>query len=201
MSLIKIVERQGILHIVSRKVIKTRGFFKNSKQMRTDSNTYYNAIAPSYSNLHKDEQTKKLEFIWEKINDNISTSETILDVGCGTGISTHFFAEKGFQIIGIDPAIELLNNKVTDKQLIKAPAENIPFEDNSFDIVISLTAIQNFSDVKKGLTEIKRVGKAKFMLTFLAENKRELELQNSIKEVFPEHKHFIERDNIFLIGF
>lgn len=167
----------------------------------TTSNEYYNAIAQSYSDLHKDEQIKKLEFIWDKIKDSVKENKTILDVGCGTGISTQFFFNKGFGIVGIDPAKELLNNTVNAQlDLIRAPAESIPFKNNSFDIIISLTAIQNFTDVKKGLQEIKRVGKDKFILTFLAEKEREKELTNFMTEVFPDHTHFKERDNIFLIG-
>ena len=164
-------------------------------------NNYYNTIAPSYSKLHYSEQIKKLEFIWEKIQDLIDINETILDVGCGTGISTEFFNKKGFLIKGIDPAIELLNNKITKLELFEAMAENLPFENDSFEIVVSLTAIQNFNDIKKGLKEIKRVGKNKFILTFLAENEREKELKEIMKEIFPKHKHFKKRDNIYLIGF
>ena len=47
----------------------------------------YNKIAKSYNELHKEEQIKKLEIIKK----NIKIIPPLLDVGCGTGISTNYF--------------------------------------------------------------------------------------------------------------
>jgi len=132
--------------------------------------SYYNEISSGYNRLYKDEQVHKLQTIWQignamQLFENI---KTILDVGCGTGISSDFFTEKGFNVTGIDPAEKLLEqNTAHISTLCQAYAENIPFKDNAFDVVISVTAIQNFTDIQKGLDEIKRVGKHAFVLTFL----------------------------------
>ena len=47
----------------------------------------YNHIAKSYNELHKEEQIKKLDIIKK----NIKIISPLLDVGCGTGISTNYF--------------------------------------------------------------------------------------------------------------
>ena len=47
----------------------------------------YSEIASSYNELYKDEQIKKLSMIKR----NIKIAPVLLDVGCGTGISTNYF--------------------------------------------------------------------------------------------------------------
>jgi demethylmenaquinone methyltransferase/2-methoxy-6-polyprenyl-1,4-benzoquinol methylase len=131
--------------------------------------SYYDGIAPGYDALYGEEQLKKLETMWQ-VGQSMGLFDevkTILDVGCGTGISSDFFAKKTFAVTGIDPAEKLLEQNKSDvSTLLHTPAETIPFDDNSFDLVISVTAIQNFDDLQRGLAEIKRVGK-RFILTFL----------------------------------
>ena len=40
------------------------------------------------------------------------------------------------------------NGKGVKSKLIQVAAEDIPFADNSFDIVFSMTVIQNFDDIE-----------------------------------------------------
>src|SRR3989338_6779840 len=49
----------------------------------------YKHIAKSYNELHQEEQLKKLAIIKQ----NIKIIPPLLDIGCGTGISTNYFAE------------------------------------------------------------------------------------------------------------
>ena len=76
-----------------------------------------------------------------------------LDVGCGTGISSELFSD----VIGVDPSEELL--KYNKHKCFKASAEDLPFPDDSFVNIISITAIHNFNDIEQGLREMRRVGK------------------------------------------
>lgn len=148
--------------------------------------SYYDEIAPGYDELHKQEQLNKLNYILAKLpSDFLSDVETVLDVGCGTGVSSDFFAEMGLKVKGIDPSKGLIEqNKTGKSELIKASAENIPFEDNKFDLVVSFTAIQNFDDLEKGLLEMRRVGKVKFILTFLKTVEKSSDINIKIQEIF-----------------
>lgn len=158
---------------------------------------YYDTIAPGYDELHEQEQKKKLEIIKKELK--ITQKTKLLDVGCGSGISSDFDCD----VTGIDPSEELLKiaeKKFPNVQFIQAYAETLPFEDNEFDIIISLTAIQNFNDIEKGLKEIKRVGKHRFALSYLKKSLKSKQIENIIKTLFPKAKKIEEeKDIIFII--
>lgn len=150
---------------------------------------YYDEIAKGYEELHKEEQLKKIAII--KNNLIISKENRLLDVGCGTGLTTQWPCK----CYGIDPSKKLLE-KARNKQSIiykQASAEKIPFKDKFFDIVISITAIQNFQDIEQGLKEIKRVGNNKFVLSFLKKSSKRNLIDNLIKKHF-KVKNVIEEE-------
>ncbi len=153
--------------------------------------TYYNQIASGYNELHREEQLKKLNFIAKYVK----LESNGLDVGCGTGVSTGFFKCS----IGIDPSEELLKiarKNYPEIKFIKANAEKLPFKDNEFDFVVSITAIQNFDDTEKGLREIKRVGK-KFVLSFLKKSGKRKNIEKLIETIFQVKKRVEEEKDIF----
>lgn len=179
---------------------------------------YYDSIAEGYDRLHMEEQLKKLDVIEEALSKDadlkskfvISKTTKVLDVGCGSGISTEFFGSlKNIDkrnIFGIDPSKELvkiaeqkqkkINNNMNNIRYSIAPAESIPFKDHEFDYVISITAIQNFNNIEKGLDEIKRVGKDKFILTFLKKSEKAKAIEGLIKEKFDVIKKLEEDKDI-----
>ena len=66
-------------------------------------------------------------------------------------------------------------------------AEQLPFLNESFDIVVSFTAIQNFDDIKKGLGEMKRVLKpfgSMDILTALKKSDKIGSIEDSIRSSF-----------------
>ena len=81
-----------------------------------------------------------------------------------------------------------------------APAENIPYPDDFFDIVVSVTAIQNFDDVEKGLNEIKRVCKNKVVLSFLKRSPKNEIISSMIKELFKIEKVIEEEKDLIFFG-
>src|SRR3989338_3479422 len=154
---------------------------------------YYDFIAKGYDGLHREEQSNKLLII--KNNIKINKKIRILDVGCGTGISSGF----GCFVVGIDPSIGLL--KQNNNKKILGVAENLPFKNYSFDYVVSITSIHNFKNIKKSINEIKRVGKENFVFSVLKNSKRFDFIKNLIEKNFRIIKVVEEeKDSIFFFS-
>ena len=96
---------------------------------------------------------------------NIDSSYSLLDVGCAKGFMLHDFARlmPGLTVCGVDIsdyAIENAKPEIKDK-VQQGNATNLIFDDNSFDLVISINTIHNLEldDLTKALQEITRVTK------------------------------------------
>ena len=96
-----------------------------------------------------------------KIKDN----DSILDVGCGKGFMIYDFLllKPNLKIEGIDISRYAIENSKSEIKhlLTEAKAEDLPYEDNSFDYIISINTIHNLDRKKciRALKEIKRVSK------------------------------------------
>jgi len=100
------------------------------------------------------------------------TSGKILDIGCGTGLLAIEFAKNlpGVEIIGLDlsdVALDVGRDNVQKSKVIerisfkKGDAEDIPFEDNAFILVISSNTLHLIMNPIKMFNEIHRVLKSK----------------------------------------
>ena len=98
----------------------------------------------------------------------ISKGTKVLVVGCGTGNNAlHLAKTVGCDIIGVDIAEKMVERatqiaeeeKNTDKaQFLVGDAYNLPFEDNTFDVVLTEFTSQ-FLDIDKAFNEFARVTK------------------------------------------
>ena len=84
----------------------------------------------------------------------------ILDVGAGTGRISLPLALAGAQITALDISekiLEILKKKNKKIHTVVGEAESLPFEDNSFDIVVSAFLIVHLKDPKIFFDEVYRV--------------------------------------------
>lgn len=83
--------------------------------------------------------------------------KTILDVGCGTGKLVEYLNSRGFVVKGCDPYI-----KSKKRNVIEGAATNLPFKDQSLDLITSVSVIEHLtkSEVVKFLNEAGRVLKS-----------------------------------------
>ena len=153
---------------------------------------YYNDLAPSYDRLHGEEQKRKIAVIYAEISPQITERTRLLDIGSGTGLS---LAPWHCQKVGIDPSPELVKiAKAKGLPVQYGTAENIPFPDHSFDVVISVTSAHHFTE--KGFEEAKRVGKDLFVFSIL--QKGQTATLKNIKRHFQVKKDVYDETDLIL---
>lgn len=166
----------------------------------TVNNRYYDEIAPGYEELHREEQEKKIAIVKKYLK--VKETDLLLDVGCGTGITSNFPCN----VVGLDPSAELLKRFTAplakSVKTICAPGEKMPLENDSFDVVVSITALQNFNDAKQGLKEMCRVGKkeARYAISFLKRSAKKEKLAALIQKYFVIEKEVEEEKDIIFFG-
>ncbi len=125
----------------------------------------FNDISSRYDQINK-MMTLNMDKNWRKIVYNLSMQDnpnTIIDIATGTGDIALCFANDDVEVIGIDNARQMLDIANQKKSSFKniqfqlEDAENMSFENNSFDVATVGFGVRNFEDLNKGLNEIKRI--------------------------------------------
>lgn len=126
----------------------------------------FNQVANQYDQWFKKPLGK---FIYQQEVDlmmsmlEINESMTILDAGCGTGNFTIKLAESGAHVVGIDISEEMIHQaqkKLSNQETIQfVPMDiyQLEFPDQTFDIVVSMTAFEFIDQAKKAFEELYRV--------------------------------------------
>ena len=95
----------------------------------------------------------------------LKSGSKILDIGCGKGFMLFDFMKlnPNFVLEGIDISDYAITNAVPEvKKILKVgDAKSLPYEDNSFDLVISINTTHNLeiNQCKKALSEMERVSR------------------------------------------
>ena len=95
----------------------------------------------------------------------LKNGSKILDIGCGKGFMLFDFMKlnPNFVLEGIDISDYAITNAVPEvKKFLKVEdAKSLPYEDNSFDLVISINTTHNLeiNQCKKALSEMERVSR------------------------------------------
>jgi len=118
------------------------------------------------------------------------TGERLLDIGCGTGFVVELYAKGGAKVFGIDIAnrsVELTQKRVQilglRADIRQANAEDLPFDDNYFDIVTSYGVLHHTPNTHIAIQEVFRVLKpgGKAILMFYNRNSFAYQLLFRIK--------------------
>lgn len=97
--------------------------------------------------------------------------QRLLDVGCGTGNHLLLFHQMGLDVTGIDPSepmLRIARDKLGHRaELRLGVAEDLPFDDNSFDLVSIITSLEFCDDPIRALAEAFRVARENVFLGVL----------------------------------
>ncbi|MEO6694995.1 MAG: class I SAM-dependent methyltransferase [Ignavibacteria bacterium] len=143
---------------------KNVDFYMNFKSLAFDLTEL--EFAEAYRNLDcraNDRETDLnpacVNYMLENLEPNC---KTILDVGCGRGYWLNKVAlSTDLLLTGCD----LYDNvELKRGNYIKGNVENLPFEDNSFDIVTCHHTIEHVLNLNKAISELKRVAKKQLII-------------------------------------
>ncbi len=94
---------------------------------------------------------------------------SLLEVGCGTGHFTRWFARQGLQVVGLDasPAMLAQARLRNGTSYLLRDAQALPFEDQQFDLVALITTLEFVTDPVQVLREAMRVARLGLLLGVL----------------------------------
>jgi len=107
---------------------------------------------------------------------DISAQDTILELGCGPGDVSKQLAKFADRVVGIDFSEKMINiakSRFADIEFQTADAEQQPFSDNSFDVVVSNYTAHHFAQPQRVFEEARRVLKPNGRLVVVMPIQRE----------------------------
>ena len=149
-------------------------FYEPGEQRAPRVKELFGRIAPRYD-LINDLQSFGLHRYWKRKVITMAgpaQSKIALDVCCGTGDLALRLAWRGIRVVGLDFSDPMLKVALTRgqrrpaadaqsdaPQFVQGDALNLPFADQSFDIVTVAYGLRNLADLKSGLLEMCRVAR------------------------------------------
>ena len=133
-----------------------------------------------YSDFYKTEFGKKIlnrEFNY--VLKNLEGCKNVLSVGCGPGFLESKLIEEGKNVTCIDVSEEMTKEAPKQLNVVLGSAEEMNFENKSFDAVIYITSLEFIEDYKKAIKETVRVLKPSGKILMLMLN--------------PKSKYFIKK--------
>lgn len=124
----------------------------------------------------------------------------VLDVACGPGVVACAVAKTAAEVAGLDATeamLEKARRRAAEVGLDNATfqtgdAENLPFDDGSFDGVVTRLSLHHFADPARAVREMRRVlklgGRAVIVDVVSSEDQAEAELHNAI-EILRDPSH------------
>lgn len=116
----------------------------------------YDSIGVNYAELRKPDPR-----IARVIESALGQARTVLNVGAGTGS----YEPAGRSVTAVEPSREMIRKRSpAAAEAIQACAENLPFDDGSFDASMAILTIHHWSDKEAGLREMRRVTRGRIVL-------------------------------------
>lgn len=92
----------------------------------------------------------------------VAAGTRLLDAGCGAGMALQLAADLGAHVSGFDASASLLDiarDRLPDASLTQGDLEELPFEDDAFDVITGFNSFQFAADPVAALSQARRVTK------------------------------------------
>lgn len=108
-----------------------------------------------------------------------SDANSLIDVGCGIGYFLDKMAKKNIRLTGFDMNPPSSTNSIT---FVKGDILQLPFEDNSFDVVTCFHTLEHIPNLSGAIAELKRIAKKQLIVV--------VPKQREFYHTFDSHVHF-----------
>jgi len=116
----------------------------------------YDSIGINYADLRKPDPR-----IAKTIAQALGASKATLNVGAGTGS----YEPADRQVVAVEPSLEMIRKRrPSAARAIQASADDLPFDDKSFDASMAILTIHHWPDKQAGLREMRRVTRGPIVL-------------------------------------
>lgn len=91
---------------------------------------------------------------------DLSPEDRLLDIGCGPGAALEHAVSTGAEVVGVDPSPSMVSRaqrRVPGAEVTVGSAEELPFPDGYFTVVVNVLSFHHWADREAGLREILRV--------------------------------------------
>ena len=120
------------------------------------SGSHYDSIAGTY-NVTRSEDPRLAAAIWRALGD----ARSVLNVGAGTGA----YEPRDREVVAVEPSEAMIAQRSpAGAPVVRAHAEDLPFEDDSFDAAMAVLSDHHWSDRARGLREMRRVARERVVL-------------------------------------
>lgn len=123
----------------------------------TDPAFDYDKYGQKYS-VHR-QADPRIEAVVHKA---LGSVRTVLNVGAGAG--SYEPADK--YVVAVEPSAVMRSQRIANGKIpaLNARADQLPFEDNSFDASMAMVTVHHWSDIEKGLRELRRVTRGQVLI-------------------------------------
>ncbi|MFE4698330.1 MerR family transcriptional regulator [Streptomyces sp. NPDC056738] len=140
--------------------------------------TLYDVIGSAYPATRRTEPRIAAR-VWEALGD----ARTVLNVGAGTGS----YEPSDRNVTAVEPSAVMRAQRPADAApCVAASAENLPFEDRSFDAAMAFSTVHHWRDPIAGLREMRRVARRVVVVTYDAGSPAWRERFWLIRDYLPE---------------
>ena len=146
------------------------------KKISKNKELFYDEISDIWaSKINNSETNKRIKIIFgDLLLKKDLSGKKFLEVGCGLGYFSNKASKLGAKVTGIDIGPNLVNinkNKTPNGAFKVASASKLPFNSESFDVVLSTEVIEHVDNQKDAFKEMFRVLKKGGILVITTPNK------------------------------
>lgn len=127
LSIVTIIMKK-MVHKIGREFDNLRSIFLKDSTFVKDEDLYMCSLYPK----------KVLDYLIEELQ-----PKSVLDVGCGTGVSLEYFLKKGISAVGIENSDNAIKKSVVAKHIIKRNLKKALDLNRKFDLVWSFEVIEH----------------------------------------------------------